>query len=214
MPEYKFSPQYDPRHKEFKLTPEQLKRYNAGEKLEDILSEGNAPAETAQQEDAPKKEGENEVGKAKVIGMKAYKELEDRYENLKFELEKQQFSAKQKKDLETILSQKDAAIAELRKELEDVKNKHLEPVDLEKIAEIENLKSEMQQSQELFNEAMAAKENADKEAAFLKSRLSRLEDALDEKTTLLEELRETNRDLLQEVYPLRVLAFLKLKREI
>jgi hypothetical protein len=215
VPEYKFIPKYDPRHKEFKLTPEQLTRYRAGEKLEDILNEGNAPAEAPQQIEVPKEEGENEVGKAKVIGMSKYRELEERYENLKHELDKQLKTTKPNKEYETLLRQKDAAIVELRKELLELRSQKSEqPRPLAGLAEIENLKAEMQHSQELFNEAMIAKENADKEVLILRNKVSRLEDTLEEKTTLFEDLRERNRDLLKEIHPLRILALLKLKREV
>lgn len=215
MPEYNFTKQYDPRHKEFKLTPDQLARYRAGEKMEDILNEGNAPTEAPQPEETPKQEGEIEVGKAKVIGMSKYRELEDRYENLKLELDKQIKTTKPNKEYETLLQQKDAAIAELKKELQELKSQKPEQArPLKELAEIETLKAEMQESQELFNEAMAAKENADKEILVLKNKLSRLEDVLEEKTEICEDLRERNRDLLQEVHPLRVLALLKLKREV
>lgn len=215
MPDYKFTRQYDPKHKEFKLTPEQLVRYRAGEKLEDILSEGNAPTEAPQQEEAPKEEGENEeVGKAKVIGMTKYRELEERYENLKLELDKQLKTTKPNKEYETLLQQKDAAIAELKKELEEFKFKKQEPSKtIPIVGEIEKLKADMQQSQDLFNEAMAAKEHADKEILLLKNQVSRLQDALEEKTEICEDLRERNQEMLREVHPLRVLALLKLKRD-
>ena len=212
MPDYKFTRQYDPKHKEFKLDPEQMKRYLAFEKMEDILSEGNAPAEAPQQEEAPKQEGEKEeVGKAKVIGMSKYRELEERYENIKLELDKQFKTTKPNKEYETLLQQKDAAIAELRKELLELKSQ--KPEQPRPLGEVENLKAEIQQAQDLFNEALAAKENADKEILILKNKVSRLEDALEEKTEICEDLRERNREMLREVHPLRVLALIKLKRD-
>jgi chromosome segregation ATPase len=158
----------------YQLTPEQLERLCAGEKLEDIL------------------EGENkmEQQKPKVIAYTKYEEVVAERDELKKQLEELQANA--------------API-----EIEQLKREVIAAHKLvtEKEEEIAHWK-------ELFETAMADKEQLHRENLILENQVQRLKEANDELKAQNERHFATLMRLEQEVKGLRIYALQKLKMDV
>jgi chromosome segregation ATPase len=177
--------------KEYKLTPEQLKKYLAGVPMEQILAE----------------EGEETMGEPKVISYQKYKQLEEENEKLRFDLKNNKVT-NNSPDPEEI-----ATLKALAAKWEDRASSISADYDAAEL-EIEQLKKEMAASQSIFEEAMAAKEAALKESIQLNNQLNRVKDAFNETREMYEALRDQYNRLYQEVRPLRALAYAKLKDDV
>jgi DNA repair exonuclease SbcCD ATPase subunit len=162
----------------YQLTPEQLERLRAGEKLEDILREVK----------------EMEQQKPKVIAYAKYEEVVAERDELKKQLEELKANAN---------------TTESSLEIERLKHEVIDAHQLvtEKEEEISHL-------QEMFNEAMTAKEQLQKENLLLENQVQRLKEVNAELTAQKERYFADLMRLEQEVKGLRLYALQKLHVDV
>jgi chromosome segregation ATPase len=161
----------------YKLTPEQLERYQNGEKLEDILREETVMSQ-----------------QPKVIAYSKYQELEAERDELKKQLEELKANV---------------APVENNSEIEQLKR---EVMDAHKL--VTEKEEKIAQLEEMFNEAMMAKEQLQKEIIFLENQIQRLKEANDELTAKNERYFADLMRLEQEVKGLRLYALQKLHIDV
>jgi peptidoglycan hydrolase CwlO-like protein len=163
----------------YQLTPEQLERLCAGEKLEDILKEAKDM---------------EQVQKPKVIAYSKYEEVVAERDELQKQLEELKANAVSIED--------DEKIEYLKREVV-----HAHKLVTEKEEEIAHL-------QELFNEAMTAKEQLQKEVILLENQIQRLKEVVSELTERNDRYFSELSRLEQEVKGLRLYALQKLHVDV
>ncbi|MED5052682.1 hypothetical protein P9850_12740 [Anoxybacillus rupiensis] len=169
----------------YQLTPEQLERLRAGEKLEDILKE------------------EEMMSKPKVIAYAKYEEIIAERDELKKQLEELQ--ANQKSEVKYINVDYKTKYEELSKDYEK----------LVREAEESELKAkELEHWKELFGAAMADKEQLHKENLILENQVQRLKEVNQELTERNDRYFSDLSRLEQEVKGLRLYALQKLYEDV
>jgi DNA repair exonuclease SbcCD ATPase subunit len=164
----------------YQLTPEQLERLRAGEKLEDILREAKDM---------------EQVQKPKVIAYSKYEEVVAERDELKKQLEELKANAAPVED-------GDEQIAWLRREV----------IDAHKL--VTEKEEEIAHWKELFETAMADKEQLQKENLFLENQVQRLKEAISELTERNDRYFSDLSRLEQEVKGLRLYALQKLHIDV
>jgi hypothetical protein len=232
---------FDNSVKTYQLTPEQLERYKNGEKLDDILKEdetmknkidltveeyvemrnlGMSDSEIAQ----AKGLNEKQLYNWKYFRKKRIREMEEKLQKQKpaetvnetgQEASTQEVIAYAK--YEEVVAERD----ELKKQLEELKandnNEEIERLKRE-VIDAHKLVTEKEekivQLEEMFNEAMAAKEQLQKENLLLENQIQRLREVNDELTAKNERNFTDLMRLEQEVKGLRLYALQKLHIDV
>jgi len=153
----------------YQLTPEQLERLRAGEKLEDILKE------------------EMTMSQPKVIAYNKYLELEAERDELKKQLQELQDKMVDDEKIELLKR---------------------EAIDAHKL--VTEKEEEISRLQEMFNEAMTAKEQLQKENLLLENQIQRLREVNEELTERNDRYFSDLNRLEQEAKGLRLYALQKL----
>lgn len=173
--------------KTYQLTPEQLERLRAGEKLEDIL----------------KGESEVEQQKPKVIAYTKYEEVVAERDELKKQLEE----LKQKQ-----VSEVQYVNVDYKANYEDLSKAYTKLV--YEAEEAEQKAKELEHWKELFETAMADKEQLEKENLLLENQIQRLKEAISELTERNDRYFADLSRLEQEVRGLRIYALQKLHIDV
>ena len=169
----------------YQLTPEQLERLRAGEKLDDILKE----AKDMEQEKKPK-----------VIAYAKYEEVVAERDELKRQLE--ELKLKQPFEVKYINVDYKTKYEELSRDYEKL------------VHEAEQKDKELEHWKEMFETAMADKERLHKENLILENQIQRLKEANDELTAKNERYFADLMRLEQEVKGLRLYALQKLHIDV
>jgi DNA repair exonuclease SbcCD ATPase subunit len=179
----------------YQLTPEQLERLRAGENLDDILKEAK----------------ELEQQKPKVIAYAKYEEVVAERDELKKQLEELKANDNNEEierlkreviDAHKLVTEKEEEIAVLLKEYDS------------KLEQNAKLEQEVEHWKELFETAMADKEQLQKENLILENQIQRLKEVNDELTAKNERYFADLMRLEQEVKGLRLYALQKLHIDV
>lgn len=181
---------WDPSVKTTQLTPEQLERLRAGEKLDDILKEEAVGVGDVIREKEVK-------AKPKVISYAKYEELEIENQRLKEQLANSSSDDKEEKEFE-----------EYKKALE----LKVQEIDTLK-ANVERLTTTLKDTHSALDDALAAHENASKEVVILKKENASLRASNDEFTQRCETYHEEYYRFEKELKALRQYALAKLEKE-
>ncbi|MGP9074764.1 hypothetical protein ACSYHE_03115 [Geobacillus thermodenitrificans subsp. calidus] len=170
--------------KKYQLTPEQLERYKNGEKLDDIL----------------KGEDTMEQQKPKVIAYAKYEEVVAERDELKRQLE--ELKLKQPFEVKYINVDYKAKFEELSRDYEKL------------VHEAEQKDKEVEHWKELFETAMADKEQLHKEILVLENEIQRLKELVNELRERKERSEEGWADATRELRALRLYTLHKLQRDV
>lgn len=227
----------------YQLTPEQLERLRAGEKLEDILKGENEVAKqkldlTVEEYVEMKLKGMNDAEIAEAKGLtdkqlyswkyvrrnkiaQAERDMQVKMVEKEAESAQQEVTATVEAESETQEptvteeTQPDSA-EEDEKGIEWLKREviHAHKMLTEKEQECERLRQEVENWKELFETAMADKERLHKENLFLENHIQRLKESITELTERNERYFASLTRLEQEVKGLRLYALQKLKIDV
>ena len=180
---------------EFKLTPEQLERYKAGEKIDDILK-----GERAMKVNAANNANKADSNSFKVVTSKSTKndlQRENKETSKELELLKRELV-----DAHKLVTEKEELLKESVRE-------HLRKEEL-----IRKLQNQLDKSVELYETAMLDKDQLHKENTNLANRVQTYEREIDNLQKRCDRYQSEYIELEDEVTGLRRFALTKLKKDV
>jgi DNA repair exonuclease SbcCD ATPase subunit len=201
----------------YQLTPEQLERLRNGEKLDDILKEDETMKNkidlTVEEYVEMRNQGMSDSEIAQAKGLNEKQLYNWKYFRKKRISEMEEKLQKQK-PAETVNASTQEVIAYTKYEEVVAERDGLKKQLAEKEEECELLKQEVEHYRELFEAAMANKEQLHKENLILENQIQRLKEANDELTAKNERYFADLMRLEQEVKGLRLYALQKLHIDV